>query len=799
MLELTGAAGRPERCRGESRAVRPTYNPGMRRRLSNLLIAQWRAIIVLLIGAGETALAVQQLGASVAATDRERFANATDRLSNLIVSRIDTYVAMLRAGAALVDVDARVQAPAFERFVSRLELRDRYPGIQGIGLSVRVSPADVPSFVAARRHDHPDFRIWPEYERTEYHAIVFLEPLDRRNRAALGYDMFTDPTRRDAMTRARDTGEPSASGPVTLVQEIDEDKQHGFLIYVPVYRGGGIPSSVDDRRAALLGFIYSPFRIGDLFGGILAEEHPRAGFELFDRLDLSASLYRAGDATRSRFRQTRTMTIAGRPWQVSFFSLPGLDEASRRYLLPLAAAAGAAFTILVTAFVAAQSRTAARLRLSELAANRAERHARNETAALEEVNRRNADLYRQVETLLVSERAARAEAERMSRLKDEFLATLSHELRTPLNAIQGWAHMLTASELPPAKQKQALAAILRNSRVQAQLIDDLLDMSRIISGRAGIEHVAVDLRDVLDAAINVVRPSADAKGIAILMTVRQGPAVVSGDPRRLQQVFWNLLTNAVKFTPAGGHVEVRLRAGDGNARVEVADTGSGIDPAFLPHVFDRFRQADGSIAREHGGLGLGLAIVRSLVDLHAGTVDVASAGLQRGATFTVTLPLAAAGVDSPLRAPSPEPEEAAALSRDILAGTRILIVDDDADARVLMSDVLTEHGAIVLVCALAAEALPAMERHDCSLLISDIGMPQVDGYALIQQVRAHGGAISRIPAIAVTAYAAPEERARALASGFDLHVSKPIVPHELVRACAALLRARAEANPVQAR
>jgi signal transduction histidine kinase/CheY-like chemotaxis protein len=369
--------------------------------------------------------------------------------------------------------------------------------------------------------------------------------------------------------------------------------------------------------------------------------------------------------------------------------------------------------------------------------------------------------------LLESERAARHEAERAAKLKDEFLATLSHELRTPLNAILGWVTILRRGPARSAELERPLEVIERSASVQAQLIDDLLDISSIVSGKLRLHRDLMDLASVADAALQAVLPAAEAKHITIEVDLASELPAIAGDASRLQQVLWNLLSNAVKFTPASGKVKLSARRLGDRVELQVSDTGSGIPAEFLPHIFDRFRQADSSITRPHGGLGLGLSIVRQLVELHGGTVSVSSGGPKRGSTFSVSLPVSA---EADGRAPRPS---APPLSDLALSGLKIMVVDDELDSRELMGRVLTECGASVRLVAGADEALAELEREPADVLVSDIGMPGKDGYELIQAVRTRTSAIA-MPAVAVTAFARADDRSRALAAGFQLHISKPI-------------------------
>jgi PAS domain S-box-containing protein len=398
--------------------------------------------------------------------------------------------------------------------------------------------------------------------------------------------------------------------------------------------------------------------------------------------------------------------------------------------------------------------------------------------------------------LLAGEKAARVEAEEANRLKDEFLATVSHELRTPLNAILGWAELLRASKLDDETARRALTTIVRNAKSQAQLIEDILDVSRIITGKLRIDTRPVALIAIINAAIEAVRPAAYAKDITLDTSFAASVGSVLGDPNRLQQVIWNLLSNAIKFTPSGGRVELRLEHKEDSAQIVVHDTGCGISKEFLPHVFDRFRQADSSYTRQHGGLGLGLAIVRHMVEMHGGTVQVESPGEGLGSTFIVKLPLGQSrNADARLQNAEEENLNAKSVSRnlqsDILNGLRILVVDDEPDALDLITATLKQHGAEVTALASTAEAINALMKNQAGrqpdVLLSDIGMPGEDGLALIKKLRAmEQGAKESIPAIALTAYARDEDRERALQAGFQMRIAKPFNPADLIEAIATI-------------
>ncbi len=1099
----------------------------------------WIPYFVLAIALVFTGATTSYVTTTAKAKDKLRFENATERTQEDIQARFETYITLLRASSGLFAAKNRISRNEFQAFVNRLRLKERYPGVQGIGFSIQVQQGEKSALIKAlQQQGIANFNIRPDFARNEYHSIIYLEPLDRRNKTAIGYDMFSEPVRRAAMSRARDTGSPAASGKVTLVQEIDKQKQAGFLLYVPVYSNGTIPDSVTARQTNLLGFVYSPFRANDLIMGIFGNQrHSGIDFKIYEGKNTSQEnlLYTSTGAnslnSQPAFNRLQTIDVAGRTWSLVFTSRPefALDSESR--LVPYVGFIGIAIALilfgvtrsLVIARNAAEKSSeeirenTTRLRFAleaaqlgewdlELATKTARRslqhdrifgydtllpdwnyeiflnrihpddradvdrqfqHAlttnadidfecrvlwddqsihwiwikgsiyRNldgkavrmigiikeisdrkllqqslEQKAIEQevlldsipaivyykdlaaryiaINRRGAEIIdlpiaeitgkndydffphdqaakferddRQVmelgkpkrsieeavtsadgktmwlityktpyfdpqgkvaglvgitldisdrklaeierdrfftlsldmlcicgfdgyfkrinpafekilgytsteilakpfldfvhpedvattineveklstgaptnyfesryqckdgsyrwlawtvfpvveeglmyaaahditarkaaemerEQLLESEQTARTTAEAANRMKDEFLATLSHELRTPLNAMVGWIQLLQTRKFDENTTSKALETIDRNTKALQQLIEDILDVSRIITGKIRLDFSYIALQPVVESAIETVKSAADAKNIHLEFYAAPGINPVLGDPSRLQQVLWNLLSNAVKFTPKNGRVEVRLEVHNSRVQVSVKDSGQGISPDFLPYVFERFRQEDGTTTRTYGGLGLGLAIVRHLVELHGGTVKAESEGMGKGATFIVTLPINSIKSivkEAPTTTPvvTPEPPIFCLPSLEDL---RVLVVDDELDARELVSTVVQEYGAKVKAVATAKEALIEITQYQPHVLVSDIGMPEVDGYALIGQVRAlspeQGG---KVPALALTAYARAEDRKRALLAGFQLHVPKPIDAGELAVAIARL-------------
>ncbi len=399
---------------------------------------------------------------------------------------------------------------------------------------------------------------------------------------------------------------------------------------------------------------------------------------------------------------------------------------------------------------------------------------------------------RQREEMLDAERSARMAAQRATRLKDEFLATLSHELRTPLNAILGWTQILLRADSPkgPEAQKRAIEVIDRNARAQVQLIDDLLDLSRIMTGKIRLDLQQVSFAAIVEAALDSAMPSAEAKGLRLKAILGAGHDIVSADGARLQQVVWNLLTNAIKFTPQGGQVQVLLQRVNSHIELSVSDTGIGIPANYLPHVFDRFSQRDSSTTRSFSGLGLGLAICKQLVELHSGSIKAASQGEGKGATFFVHLPLSIVQLEDERSArihPTAETHSGEILALPTLAGVHVFTVDDEPDARELLREVLEERGAAVTSFNSAQEALAGLRKTKPAVLVCDIGMPQMDGYQLMRTLRSEEAQGERIPALALTAFARAEDRKRSLVAGYQAHLAKPFDVGELVLVIANLV------------
>ena len=683
---------------------------------------------------------------AVESRDQLRFQNAVLRTEHSVRNQLETYVAFMRAATALFAASDMVARNEFRTFVEQLDLKTRFPGVQAVGYAVSVPPDTQPAFVAEMRaQGFQDFEVWPDGDRDDAHVVTFLEPQDRRNRFALGYDLSSEPVRWAAMERARDSGLPAASEKVVLAPEIGGSEEAGFLIVAPVYHGPGVPSSIEERRARLAGFVYSPMRVGQMLADIVEDRRQRAvDVRIFDgrSTDPAALMYDSNpnpdlEALAARgLAMDRRLGVAGSVWTVIFLAGPDFDLTLEPWMLWSLLASGLAFSMLLWGVTRAQ--VAARLAAEDAAAG-----------------------LRRSELAL---RASEAEAQAANRAKDAFLATLSHELRTPLNAILGWTSMLRGGTLDENRQRRALEVIERNATAQARLIEDLFDVARIISGKLRFEARPVEPALVLQAAVEAVRPLAESKGVELRVDVTPAIGVLSADPARLQQIVWNLMSNAIKFTSAGGWVELRLRAVDRYAEITVQDTGIGIAPDFLPHVFERFRQADSTPTRVHSGVGLGLTIVHHLVQLHGGTVHATSEGLGHGTTFTVRLPIA-------LRPVRSAGETAAERREDALAGRRVLIVDLDATSRTLVAQTVAALGGDADGFETPAEAVASAAAAPPDFVVVDVDMPGVNAFELVRRLRSSG---HPPVGIALSSDRRPRDREAYRIAGFAAHLSKPL-------------------------
>lgn len=697
----------------------------------------WAPLLVSAAVLALTAIASAIVAHDATAKARERFIRAAQLARSGIEGRAALYVSSLRGLAGFFAAGDRVTRRDFRRYVRRLDLPERLPGMVAVAWSPRV--------VAERAG--------------ESFPVLFAEGPDRSRPDLAGRDLATDPQALSAMHRARDRARPAAGAPGPVPADADPcTAPRTMTLYLPVFDGDDVPGTVPERRSRLAGFVHATIDVPGLFGALQGVAGESAlVFEAYDAVapDPARCLYRTpahvSGGRPARFETTARIGIAGRTWTLLLRSHPRFDASVASAAPAVLLASGVAIALL--AFIVLRAQLDARMRA--------------ERASLE---------------LRQSEEALRA----AHRAKDEFLASLSHELRTPLGNVLLWLQLLRQRGDDGETASRAVATIERNARMLARLLDDLLDVSRIVSGKLSLTFRPTELGRIVRSAIDEARPRAEAKAITIALE-SDAEHWVSGDPARLTQVVENLLSNAVKFTPDGGRIVVRMSAAQGQVRIEVRDTGIGIEPALLPHVFERFRQGRGHGPQGHGGLGLGLAIVRHLVERHGGRVGAQSDGAGCGATFMVALPLLHGGTALGWTGSAPAPPGTSAP----LEGIRALVVEDQPDARDALATVLGEAGARVTSVASAGEALDALRHGVPDVVLSDVAMPGSDGYHLIRRIRAldpqHGGTV---PAVAVTAYATPEDRRRAFEAGFQAHVAKPLEASELVATVASLVAAR---------
>jgi signal transduction histidine kinase/CheY-like chemotaxis protein len=661
----------------------------------------------------------------------------------------------------------------FRAFVRGLELGERYRGLEGIGFSQQVPQRRLRPFLRAIRLDGiTPFHIWPANQQQEHRLVIFFEPQANRRQPLLGFDMASDPILRATMNHARDTGQPVVSNALRGIRPFEDTGQPVVILFIPVYRAKASTETVEQRRRALIGWVFGEFRLNQMLPHIMMATTYPVAFDINDRTagDPGPLLYQStADIGASRFSSRESLQVAGQSWDIALRSLEGpagvVSPAAQRVLL-----VGGLFSLLLFLITRLQVRaweTAARHE-AELRAS--EQALRGSEAALHET--------------VARERDARAQLEAADRAKDEFLATLSHELRTPLNTVLGWLTILRTGLMREEQRSHALEVIERNARLQAQLIEDLLDVSRIVMGKVQLALHPLALAPIVSTVLESIRPTAEAKGVTLHGPLESGTDRILGDSSRVQQIVWNLLSNAVKFTPAGGHISVELTQDDRTVLLAVRDTGEGIQPEFLPHVFERFQQADSSTTRAHSGVGLGLAIVRDLVELHGGSIEARSNGLNQGATFIVRFPIARASTEA-----VSGPVEFAA--SPLLTGMRVLVVDDDAETRDLLSHALSRTGARVTTAESAREAFDQLRTDGADLLVSDIGMREEDGFSLMRRVRLLPGRHGRIPAVALTAYARPADRLQAMEAGYQMLFAKPVDLAALEAGLAALIARRA--------
>lgn len=561
---------------------------------------------------------------SAKSKDTARFQSEVTGVKNRIEILIGSYIAVIKTGRGFVESSENLNQQKFADFVNNLELINEESGIQGIGYAKRISFNEREAFSQKMQNEKTEgFKFRSDSEFLENQTVIYFEPVNRADRFVVGLDVSTDRHCREALEKARDTGKAAATGKIELAAENETNKQAGFLIFIPVYKGGKTPQTVEERRRLLDGYVFSLFR---------AESLLREIQKSFAISDVAVTIYEGQPQLENvlarteqqlndqpeRFKTSTNLDVADRKWTVEYESLPSFILQSNIGWTPLIFIGGLAFSLLFFGMTYLESYARAK--------------AENITDELQESEREKA-------FLLEKEQIERKRAEAANKAKDEFMSVVSHELKTPLNAIAGWTKILYAENLSPQTKKQALQKIDKNLRMQTKIVEELLEFSQILSGKTHLSRREVDFSEMFEETFRQVNPIAEGKGVTLMKENSLDNQKLYGDGDKLRSVIENLLSNAVKFTPQGGTVNAELKEKDSSLEMVIRDDGQGIKAEFLPHIFEHFRQADSSITRLHGGLGLGLAITRHIVQLHGGSIKAASKGEGKGAVFTVRLPL----------------------------------------------------------------------------------------------------------------------------------------------------------------
>jgi signal transduction histidine kinase len=561
--------------------------------------------------------------------DLIRFNSEVNRIHLAIENKINLYVALLKGGRGFVESNQEINRVNFSEYVKSLEIKKNYAGVQGIGFA-QVIAADQREALLKKMNSegYADFKIFPATEKDFYQVIVYLEPLDELNQKVIGFDLGSEANRREALERSRDSGEAASTAKITLLQETDVNRQSGFLIFLPIYKNGKLSATVEERNKNIIGYIYSPFRAADFLREVQNDKFDSdIILRIYDGQPKAENLL-AQTADSQKLAKTKEMeenystenelSVAGRKWIIQYNSSPAFVAQSSLSWTPYIFVIGSICSFLL--FGMTYWETSTRIKLQATAAELFE-------------------LEKQKQGLLEKEQSARLSAEKANNTKDEFIALVSHELRTPLNSIAGWTRILKTSDLSENTKKLALEKIERNLRSQTKLVEQLLDYSQIVAGTVKFEGKDINFSDVFEDTFSEIEPSAQEKSIELTKDNQLNGHLILGDEEKLKLVIHNLLINAVKFTNSGGKIETAVTEHDGTIEMSVKDNGIGITQDFLPHVFDRFSQADTSSTRSSGGLGLGLTIANHIVKLHNGSIEADSEGHGKGAVFTVKMPV----------------------------------------------------------------------------------------------------------------------------------------------------------------
>jgi signal transduction histidine kinase len=715
--------------------------------------------LIFFVGLLSVVLIASYANYSLNEKDRYRFKILSKAVIDTIFDRLDIHLIVLRGVAGIFHEKNSLTFEGLDKYVESVELERFFPGSVGIGFLPKVYRHEAAEFSEKIRNEYyPQFNIQSTSDNEFLFPVAYISPYTSQNQKIIGYDMLSEEKRRSAMLKAAETGRASLTNKINILRHTDSDEEPGFHVYLPIYFNtgkGGADGNVKNM-STLAGFVFSPILSKDFFREIFKKDFEKyVNVQITDHSSgTSETIFAEGAAATEECTDCEVIDedidILGNHWTLTFASLPAFYSGSNKIIVFILCVGQ-----LILVFV-----------ISALSYTQNQAKIRAETANSEK------------EELLRRERIARGQAEQASRLKEEFLATVSHELRNPLNAILGWAQIINRPQTSNENIQKGIKTIEKNVHVQAKLIDDLLEMSRITTGKLILDIKNTDIPKVVDSALETVDSAIKAKNIKIVKNIDTPLPLIKADETRLQQVIWNLLSNAIKFSPEGSTIQISIQKIDGAMVFGIKDEGPGISPDFLPNIFDRFRQENSKITRKHGGLGLGLAITKSLIELHGGEIDVKSEGIGKGAEFTFRIPIRTDSfINEQQSSGLGESETYGKKSMDEMS---ILVIDDEPDTREMLKVLMNEKGAKVEAVSSVDEALEKINSNEYDVVISDIGMPDKDGYELARNIRNHQSRHIRItPIIALSAYARENDRNLSREAGFSAHLAKPLNVNEL--------------------
>ncbi len=714
--------------------------------------------IIFIVGLFSVVLIASYANYSFNEKDKYRFRILTKEFLNTIYDRISNHLIILRGLEGIYRNNNSINYSQIENYANSLQVLKYFYGSLGIGYIPKVTQAKKDIFINDIREEYdPAYDIFPQSSNSFYLPVAYLSPKSLSSSFAVGYDMLSDPLRKDALMQASVSGLPILSSKVYFksAKEISPPA-YGFLIFMPIYDEQlNHYQSFDKNMDNLVGYVYSPILSREFFKDIF-----KKGYEKYIEL----VVYNSSLGKDEVLFQTETsietcsecdiiqeeIEVLGNKWTLRFTALPAFYSGTNKLIIFLLCLGQLILVFVISALSYSQNKAKIKVELAN----------------------------KDKEELLIRERSARGQAEQASRLKEEFLATVSHELRNPLNALLGWAQIINRPGASAENVEKGIKTIEKNVHIQAKLIDDLLEMSRITTGKLILDITETDIQKVLENALETVDSALKAKNINVIRDIQGNLPLLKADETRLQQIIWNLLSNAIKFSPENSIIEISINQKEGKMLFILKDYGAGISAEFLPNIFDRFRQENSKITKKHGGLGLGLAISKSLIELHGGEIAVNSEGLGKGSIFSFSLPIR--DTTSQSETSSQVKKDSERYGKKEISRMNILVVDDEADSREMLKIMINQKGAKVESASSVDEAMNKINLVNYDLIISDIGMPEKDGYELARSVRSHQSQSIRItPIVALSAYARENDRKLSRDAGFTAHLAKPLNISEL--------------------